>query len=308
MDSELDYQGPHSRLIVGNFTLAKEWRTPCFDRLSALDWPLGFAITHHGVKIGIRANDASLLADIEEVLPEGCAPHDGSEVDVVHSLIKGQPSSQRGVVNFSLAYINHTPMCRSRGFPEALRQLGVNIRAMTSFLSDEFVFVHAGVVSYRGKAIILPGRTHAGKSTLVHELVRRGATYYCDEYALLDDAGHVHPYAKPIMLRVGEGGGAVEVQPDEIGMVGSDPVPVGLIVDTHFSADSRFEPRSIKQGEAVLALLGNSAVFRRTPEKALAVFEKATASARAIRSPRGEAAEAAAMILEQVECLSTCAA
>src|SRR5277367_3536052 len=42
--------------------------------------------------------------------------------------------------------------------------------------------VHAGAVLWRGRALLLPGGTHAGKSSLVTELLRRGATYYSDEY------------------------------------------------------------------------------------------------------------------------------
>jgi serine kinase of HPr protein (carbohydrate metabolism regulator) len=58
------------------------------------------------------------------------------------------------------------------------------------------LFVHAGVVAWRGRAVLIPGASNAGKSTLVAELVRRGATYYSDEYAAIDAAGRVHPYAR----------------------------------------------------------------------------------------------------------------
>src|SRR5262252_9289207 len=44
------------------------------------------------------------------------------------------------------------------------------------------VFVHAGVVAWRNAAMVVPGTSHAGKSTLIAELVRCGARYYSDEY------------------------------------------------------------------------------------------------------------------------------
>ena len=53
--------------------------------------------------------------------------------------------------------------------------------------SHQMLFVHAGVVGWRGLAIVLPGRSRTGKSTLVAELVLRGAVYYSDEFAVLDD-------------------------------------------------------------------------------------------------------------------------
>ena len=44
--------------------------------------------------------------------------------------------------------------------------------------------VHAGAVLWYGRALLFPGTTHAGKSSLVAELLRKGAVYLSDEYAL----------------------------------------------------------------------------------------------------------------------------
>ena len=62
--------------------------------------------------------------------------------------------------------------------------------------------MHAGVVGWKGWALVLPGKSGAGKTTLVAELIRAGATYYSDEYAVLDERGRVHPYARPLAVRV----------------------------------------------------------------------------------------------------------
>src|SRR6185312_3555780 len=100
--------------------------------------------------------------------------------------------------------------------------------------SRTFLFVHAGVVGWRGRAIVLPGRTHAGKSTLVAALVRAGATYYSDEYALVDGDGRVWPYPRPLSLRRARG--PVRVRPERLGRVGRGPLPVGLVVLCRFAA------------------------------------------------------------------------
>ena len=63
------------------------------------------------------------------------------------------------------------------------------------------VFVHAGVVGWKGRAIVIPGRSYSGKSTLVSELIRAGAAYYSDEYAVFDSRGRVYPFAKPLEMR-----------------------------------------------------------------------------------------------------------
>ena len=48
------------------------------------------------------------------------------------------------------------------------------VRASVGEESRDFVFLHAGVVGWKGKAIVLPGDSYKGKSTLVAELVRAG--------------------------------------------------------------------------------------------------------------------------------------
>src|SRR5262249_55094696 len=63
------------------------------------------------------------------------------------------------------------------------------------------IFVHAGVVEWRGQAILLPGRSRSGKTTLVTALLRAGAKYYSDEFAVLDDSGRVYPWPRPLRVR-----------------------------------------------------------------------------------------------------------
>src|SRR5205814_290720 len=81
-----------------------------------------------------------------------------------------------------------------------------NLRLFVAAQAKDRVFVHAGVVAARGGAIVIPGRTFTGKSTLVAALVEAGAAYYSDEYAVLDERGRVHPFAKPISIRGAHGG------------------------------------------------------------------------------------------------------
>jgi len=65
---------------------------------------------------------------------------------------------------------------------------------------DRF-FVHAGVVGWNGRAIVIPGQSKIGKTTLVEEFLRIGATYYSDEFAVFDRRGYVHPFARPLRVR-----------------------------------------------------------------------------------------------------------
>lgn len=63
------------------------------------------------------------------------------------------------------------------------------------------VFIHAGVVRWQGCAIVIPGRSFSGKSTLVAAFIRAGASYYSDEFAVIDFEGFVHPYHRLLSLR-----------------------------------------------------------------------------------------------------------
>jgi hypothetical protein len=156
------------------------------------------------------------------------------------------------------------------------------------------VFVHAGVVAVAGRAILLPGRSGAGKTTLVRALVAAGATYYSDEYAVLDREGRVHPYARRPSVRVRAGQKKRAPVPRRRGRAG---VPVGLVVETRWRPDARWAPEPLSAGERVLALLANTVPARDRPAEVLAVLARATGRARGFRSDRGPAGRVARALL-----------
>ena len=92
-----------------------------------------------------------------------------------------------------------------------------------------FTAVHAGVVEFAGRALLLPGGTHTGKSSLVAELLRRGAVYFSDEYALIDAQGRAHAYPRPLLLRNGGPDQVPYCRGNGTLRVGGGPVPVGWI-------------------------------------------------------------------------------
>ena len=118
--------------------------------------------------------------------------------------------------------------------------------------------VHGGVVAHEGRAILLPGPTHAGKSTLVAELVRRGAPYFSDEYALIDADGRVHPYPRPLLLRDGSGYDQPRLATELGGTVAHEPLPAGLIVGVRYVPDASPFTQAMSQADGVLLLLRNT--------------------------------------------------
>jgi hypothetical protein len=164
--------------------------------------------------------------------------------------------------------------------------------------------VHAGTVVWSGRALLLPGITHAGKSTLVAELLRRGATYFSDEYALIDSEGRAHPYPRPLLLRNGSPE-QVPVLPGECNAsVGDAPVPVGWILSLEYKPASTWNVAAVPQSEAVLTLLRNTPHVLAESPNMVEAFQRAVAGASCYAGCRSEAVHAADKILQLVRSLS----
>ena len=156
--------------------------------------------------------------------------------------------------------------------------------------------IHAGVVAAEGRALLLPGKTHSGKSTLVAELVRRGAVYFSDEYAVVDPDGLVHPYPRPMLLR----NGAPESVVVPVAEAGTAPVPIGWILGLTWQPGACWNPILSDQSQAVMLLLQNTPhVLAQSPEL-VRYFERAVAQARTYVGYRPEAGEAANEILRLI--------
>lgn len=94
----------------------------------------------------------------------------------------------------------------------------LNTVALAAPTSD--VHVHAAVASLGGRALILPGPSGAGKTTLVAALALAGWTYLSDEVAAFGPKGHVvHPYPRPLALERGSWpivADALDLWPDDV--------------------------------------------------------------------------------------------
>ena len=74
----------------------------------------------------------------------------------------------------SRVYVGARRRARTRDLGEAFAVLESELRQSLAARSRQRTFVHAGVVGWRGQAIVVPGRSRSGKTTLVAELVRAG--------------------------------------------------------------------------------------------------------------------------------------
>lgn len=157
--------------------------------------------------------------------------------------------------------------------------------------------VHAGVVVLGGRALLLPGKTHSGKSSLVAALLRRGATYFSDEYALIDRAGRVHPYPRPLLVRNGTPEQTPALPEGYGAATGLEPVPVGWIFSLQYQPSCDWNVAPIAQSDAMLMLLRNTPHILAESPDIVGIFQKAVAGARCYSGVRPEAAQAADEIL-----------
>jgi hypothetical protein len=273
------------------------------DKMDRLGWAAGIAFRAYGLSIGIRVSDQSVLDRVRALLPPRWRPAAAPAVPRLFSLIVGGPTGRPGLRRFHILYRDSTRLLRTEDLEEALRLLELHVHLDIADRARRWTFVHAGVVGWDGRAILIPGRSWSGKSSLVRALIEAGATYYSDEFAVLDDRGRVHPYPIPLAMRRAQPGvPPVKCRVEEIGGVaGTTPLPVGLVVLTRYVSGARFRPRHMSAGRAVLELLENTLPARRRPGPVLDVLTRAISQARVLRGVRGEAEQATGHILSVAE-------
>jgi hypothetical protein len=164
-----------------------------------------------------------------------------------------------------------------------------------------FCAVHAGVVQVGNAVVLLPGMSHAGKSSLVAALLEGGATYFSDEYALLDAEGRVHPYPRPLLVRSGTPEQAPKLAEEYGARTGAAAARLGWILALEYRPQEGWRLQPVPQSAGVLLLLANTPhVLAETPQL-LGVCRNAAAAATCFAGYRGDAAEAAGEILRLVE-------
>ena len=273
-------------------------------KVDRLGWVVGFSLRAYGMRIGIRSNDPSVLARIVDTLPGEWEKVDLDVVDRLYSLLAGNSPPGARLRRFNLLYADHVRIARSLEIDQILSTFDSNLRMFIAEFARSRVFVHAGVVGWKGKAIVIPGQSFSGKSTLVAALIHAGATYYSDEYAVFDSRGRVHPFSKPLELRENGNGTQAKIDIKSIGGVsGTRPLPVGLVLMTEFKDGALWRPRKLSSGHGVLQLLGNTVSARRNPRQALETLERVASGADVLKGIRGNASEMVPALLKRVDAL-----
>jgi hypothetical protein len=264
--------------------------------LDRMDWESGLAVQAYGVRVGIRADDGAVLQGVESYLPWGSTPIRESppRVDRLFSIVTAT-GDHRYRVFVNGRFLVHVE-------PELLPAYMETItRSYVSHTARRHVFVHAGVVAWDGKALVLPGPSSSGKSTLTAELVRLGATYYSDEFAVIDRKGLVSPYLKLLTFRHEGDGVPIRRAVEEYGgRSGSDPVPIGMVAVARFVDGATWNPRPLSRAEGLAALLAYCFQAARRAGAVLPVLERAARPATLMMGDRGDAGETAAALFRSM--------
>ncbi len=120
---------------------------------------------------------------------------------------------------------------------------------------------------------------------------------------MLDRQGQVHPYPLPLSIRGAHGQPAQKTPVETLGgHVGSEPLPVGLVVVTTYQPETRWRPRALSAGQALLALMDNTVAARREPGYSMPILRATVMGTTVVRSKRGEARAVARALLQRLTC------
>jgi hypothetical protein len=269
--------------------------------MSNNNYPFNFCFLSYGVKVRISSDSDEILQHAAQTARSALL---GKlvEIECADAMQSFEfPVTQDGKI--SIIQDGQTMVSEEEDTFRLWKYFDSLVRILVADHSPHMVFVHAGVVGWHGKAIVLPGDSFFGKTTLVHELARAGAHYYSDEYAVIDESGLVHPFARPLTMR-GKGNDVSETptQIEDIGGVaGIDPIPVGCVLFTKFEPESRPDYRFLTLGQGIVEVIGQTIAIRRNTEFAIKVLKNAFSSAIIVKSPRTEAEIFAREFLEFVD-------
>jgi hypothetical protein len=237
-----------------------------------------------GVCLSLQMNQDEILHRVLQILPPSWTANEAGPIDRSYTLLAG---TGRGS-DYKL-FADGKLRLASANLDYVVDRLETDIQIHLGKTSPRYVFVHAGVVGWRDQAIVIPGRSMSGKSTLVAAFLRAGASYYSDEFAILDAGGQVHPYARPLALRQ-PAGRPLRCPAESLGSRrGNMPLYPGLVLVTRYRSDARWKGRQITRGRALLELMRHSLPVRHRPEAVIQTLQKALAQALVLRGIRGEA-------------------
>ena len=260
---------------------------------------LEFAFEAYGLRIGIQLNDPDLLSLVSARFPPGWAPVEPIDLDRSYR-IEPVDREQAGFPQRSVRLMADDVFA---AWAPSVELLGEALESQLQIYVAEFahphLFVHAGVVAWHGSVIVIPGKSFSGKSTLVAALVDAGATYYSDEYAVLDSTGRVSPYPRLVSLRDGPHGPAGRLDFSNRGPqrdLTTRPIPIDLVLLTRYEPGASWRCDLLEGGSAIMAMCEHTVAIQNRPAETLSILSKVAESAHVYKGVRGEMGTAVNLI------------
>lgn len=177
------------------------------------------------------------------------------------------------------------------------------VRLVVAEHAKDLVFLHCGAVEINGKGVLFPGDSFAGKTTLVAEMVKRGATYYSDEYSVIDTEGMLHPFARLLAMRDRvDLAVRTDLSAESLGgIVGTLPVSVNAVLFLKYEQDAIWNPHKLSPGEGILRLLPQAIPLRFNSEFTLSALNKMSEGVTFVEGKRNSVENSVDKILELID-------
>ncbi|MFM9904299.1 MAG: hypothetical protein ACKVQJ_06975 [Pyrinomonadaceae bacterium] len=259
-----------------------------------------FEFESYGVNIRIDGNRQYLIDEAEKVarraLLDDIRPVATSQFQHIFKFELEEDG-------FILLTDNGEFISRDDVFTHILPHFNSLVRVAVAEDAFDRVFIHAGAVGWRGKAILMPADSFKGKSTLVAELVRNGAVYYSDDYAIFDRNGLMYPFARKLSMRTADAKFVpYELTVDQLGgTVGTEPIRVGTVLFTEYDPKGKWQPKLLTSGNGVLELIPFTFSFINRPDFSLPVLNNIASHATIVSSLRGSAVNFAKTLLKFID-------
>jgi hypothetical protein len=249
---------------------------PQLQKLNRLPSVASARFSVFGVRVALRANALEFLDPLIARIPSGWQKVGSGSVDRVYSVIGGtDPHAHEKRQDCNLLFANLRSLATAASWGDLCDIFESDLESFIARRSRSALFVHAGAVSWKGQAIVIPGESRSGKTTLVQAFLELGATYYSDEFAVFDSEGLVHPFPRPLSIRTNLG--SIRIPAERLGVqVGVAPAHMRVVILTRHMSGMRWSANSSSQAVGILGLIQNTLIGRRYPKLALSTLRKAT--------------------------------
>lgn len=236
------------------------------------------------VRIDAGLEPAAVFAALAERLPPLETAGSGRMPDRFYQILTTEPAPGSYRI-----MINQRPFAAAATIAEAVDLLVADLQSFWASSAADFVFIHAGTVAFGNQLVLLPGESGTGKTTLVATMLRAGATYFSDEFAVVDRDGFIHPYPRPLRLRTASN--EERLKPAALGAAtGNGRCRPRLLLFAPYAPDAVVAPQPLSPGVTLLRLLAHSPSAPARPAETLTALRKLADAAPAWATDRGDAA------------------